>query len=234
MVEKKDSSKNSVYNKASQKKHEGNVEKKQTTNKKEEEIKEDKEEQPRWYHYLIVLAVLVVIFGTVAVVFEYVSQNSAPDLNETADVNETYIYKYSKNNVTYNIELNAPQSQLEKYDFIIEPSRYDILNTLNFTFSFDTYNGSDNGQVALSAIKLRRFLDKVYFYSFNVNESFANTSQITCQNSTENEKVVLFEPRENQSGVFMEENGCMVVKSTKPNLMPFVIDQFMVDILEDE
>lgn len=204
--------------------------------KKENQVKKKEdseiEEQPSWFHYVIIVGVLAIILFGIYLVFEINDRNSTPDINQTANESDVYIYKYTQGNITYNIELNAPLADLEKYNFTIEPTKYDVLNTVNFKFSFDTYNGTDNGQVSLSAIKLRRFLDKIYFFNFDANKSFVKTDEITCENSTQSRRVVLFQPRSNESGVFIEDNGCFVVRSTQPNLMPFVIDDFMVTILE--
>lgn len=198
---------------------------------KSKPISEEKE-SPSWYHYAIILGVLVALVIVGTLISEWFYQSSEVDLNKTVNVNETFIYEYKKGNVTYNVHLGTSQTELEKYNFSIEPNRYDVLNTLNFRFSFDEYNGSDNGQVSMAAIKLRRFLSTVYNFKFDINSSFHSTQNITCDNSTSSNKVVTFNPRASESGVFLDSNGCVSINSTQPNLLPFVVDSFMIEIME--
>lgn len=202
-------------------------------NLSESKVNSDEKESPSWYHYAIILGVLVLLVLVGTFVSEWYYQNSEVDLNKTVDMNETYVYKFKKGNVTYNVQLGTSQTELEKFNFSIQPNKYDVLNTLNFRFSFDEYNGSDNGQVSMAAIKLRRFLSTVYNFKFDANSSFQSTENITCANSTLNNKVVTFNPRSSESGVFLNSNGCLNINSTSPNLLPFVIDSFMVEIMED-
>lgn len=195
------------------------------------DFKKDEGESPSWYHYLIILGILVFLVIVAILISEWYHQNSEVDLNKSVDLNDTYIYEFKKGNVTYNIHLGASTTDLEKYNFSIEPTKYDVLNTLNFRFSFDTYNGTDNGQVSIGAIKLRRFLSTVYNFNFAANSSFYSTDELTCGNSTLNEKIVTFNPRASNSGVFLDSNGCMMINSTSPNLLPFVVDSFMVKVM---
>lgn len=204
------------------------------SNKKKVSKEEEKsQEQPSILHYLIVLGILVGGLFVFAFVFEFFADSTGPQLDRNATPEESYRYEFVRSNATYNIELSAPIEDINRYNFTIEPTRLEVLNTQSFTFSFDTYEGSDNGQVSMSAIKLRRFLDRVYFFNFDSNESFTTTDTFTCDNSTPQHRVVEFKPRADVSGVFSEDNGCFVVKSTQPNLMPFVIDDLLVSIMEE-
>lgn len=216
--------------KSEQKKKESNLKSASVASK--EKLNQSDSDGPSWFHYLIILGILVLLVLLAIFISEWHYQSSEVDLNKTVDLNNTYIYKFKQGNVTYNVHLGASTTDLDKYNFSIEPTKYDVLNTLNFRFSFDTYNGSDNGQVSMSAIKLRRFLSSVYNFKFDANSSFHSTDNITCENSTSTKKIVTFNPRSSNSGVFLDSNGCMMINSTQPNLLPFVVDSLMVKIME--
>ena len=216
-----------------------NNEKKEETKNLDKDTKsQDKKEhienndEPSWYHYLIVFGVVALIFFGLWVAFEVYSSTQEPDRDVEADPNSTYIYEHKVDGVTYNIHLSAPVRELERYDFIVEPDVYDVLNTITFRYGFDEYNQSDNGHVSVASIKLTRFLSTVYNYNFDSEESFKTTDELNCTHSTPQHRVIEYKPRANKSGVFIGENDCIVFKAEQPNLLPFITDYFIIHILE--
>ncbi|MEC8338988.1 MAG: hypothetical protein VXZ40_00055 [Nanoarchaeota archaeon] len=193
------------------------------------------EESPSWYHYVIIL---LVVFGVIwGISFLINMFDSTQELDVVDVINEqtqTYSYTHVVGNVTYSIELVDTLANLEKLDYPIEPNFMDILNTASFKFVFNEYNGSDNGQVTLSATKLRRYLSTVHFVRFD-SDDFQTIDNLSCVNSTSVQRVVLFEVNSSlETGVFEEENGCLRVVANRAIEMPYLMDLFIISILKDK
>jgi hypothetical protein len=207
----------------------------QSKDKVEVDLVSSDDESPSWYHYL---TILLIIFGGIwllsFIVNTYTSYSDV-EIIDAVNSTETYSYKKTIGNITYNIQLSMPLIELEKFNFIVEPDKLDILNTLSYTFSFNTYNGTDNGQVTLSATKLRRYLSLVHFAKFDEGD-FAQSDVISCMNSTVNRRVVLFEidPSIEVSSVLEDTNGCIRFVVNDAFEMPHLTDYFIVSLLNDE
>lgn len=200
---------------------------------KVEAKKEKENESPSWYHYVIVLGVFFLIGFVVYIGFEIYDKYSNPDIKDVFEDNSKLIYEYQREGVTYNLELDNSVETLERLNFSIQTQKIDILNTIDIIFSFDTYNGTDNGYVTRSSVKLKRFLDVVYFFQFDQGD-FTTLDNLTCINSTKNNRIVTFTINSTRSGVFEDENGCLSFESTTPQELPAVVDTFMIHIVEDK
>lgn len=203
---------------------------KEVKKSKKDKQKEEEDSQPSWYHYAIIFIVLGGIFGVMYFGFEYYSSISE-DKNKSKLLIDLYDYPYVVGNTTYNIKFHYPIDELERANYVIEPDKYDILNTLNITRVFKEYNGTDNGKVIISASKLYSFINKVYHVDFTDSARFNVTS---CDNSTMNSKVMVFDIYANRTGVFFnEENGCIEVMSQIPEDLVLVSDKFIYEMIKN-
>ncbi len=189
--------------------------------------KQQKDDEPSWYHYLIIIVVMFAAFYLVAFLFNQYQDYKNPDLNQ----NNVYVYKHKVGDVTYNIELSMTKEELEALPYIIEPTELEILNTINYTFGFYDY-GNSSGKVSVASIKLRRFLSTVYHFEFN-EDSYRKINESNCSTSNTKSRVIVFEET-NETGVFNEENGCIVVKfEDKFQVLPLV-DKFIMQVITDD
>ena len=193
--------------------------------------KEIESGEPNWYHYVIVILVFLAVFGLIYVGFElYDKLNSDP--TSFTNVSEKYKYPYTVGNVTYNIYFNTRPENLLELNFTLEPSKLDILNTRELIFSFDEYNGSDNGKISVASSKLLSFFQRVYVFTFDPDVNFKLYNESNCSTSTMKNKVVLFEPYSNVNGVFFNEsNGCIEIKSTNIDEMMVVVDSLIFKLI---
>ena len=190
---------------------------------------EQKDDEPSFKHYLIVIGVILGIFGILYFGFEIYDNYKEPDV--VVDQLQTYKYPYKVGSVTYNLFFYYTTEELDEFDYDLEPSKVDVLNTVNFTFSFDEYNGSDNGKVSISSIKFMKFLRDVYRFNFDVNDSFVSTQDINCANSTIKNKVVTFNPYANETKVkFNRINGCIEFEADDPQKIIGLSDKFIYEI----
>ena len=212
-----------------------------TKSKKTEKVEEIKQtsqseddEEPSWYHYVIVLAVL--LGGLFLILFISDKFSSSDDLVPVENSSEyvsKYVYEHEIGKTKYNIQISLPTEDILALDYRNEISHFELLNTISYTFAFDTYNGTDNGFVTVSASKLRRFLSAVYFADFK-NTSFQTLPNYSCANSTTSNRVIELRVNQNESGIFEDENGCIILSSTEAKTLPWVADYFMVTVLKDE
>ena len=199
---------------------------------KEEDLKlkgkkRDYDAEPSWYHYIIVLVVFFSAFAIIYYSFEYfdVKENNDKFLFKTFD------YPYVVGNMTYNIKFNYPIEILTESDFVIEPSKLDMLNTINFTRVYFLYNGTDNGQVATTAIKVRNFLK--YVYNVNFAELSYYYNETNCSNSDLMSKVMIFDINSTRNGVFYDNtNGCVTFETTSGKDIVLLGDKFIYEMIK--
>ncbi len=192
------------------------------------------DDEPGFREYAIVLGVMFALFFLVYFSFEIYDKYSNPaEIDVLDDSNNKYYYNYRVGNVTYNVEIAVPISELRKYEFIIEPTKLDILNTISFKFNTRLYSGED-GYVSVGAIKLNNVLSRIFFFDFE-EEDFYTTNTTSCTNATSSHKIITFDINESvSSGVYYENNNCIRVISTTAKEMPILVDYFVISLLEDE
>ena len=212
--------------------------KKEKSTKKEKventDIKEETSEEPSWYHYLIVIGVIVGIFFVFYIGFEVYenlnSNNSNPNFSGNSTYSQTFKYPYKVGNITYNLNFYYTTDQLDSFNYTIEPNKLDILNSRNFTFVFKEYNGTDNGRVGLASTKLMRFLRIVYKFDFNP-ENFVNYGNYSCLNSTRSNKIIVFDPYKESTGVFFNRtSGCINIDGVDADQLVATTDKFMYEL----
>ncbi len=188
--------------------------------------KDPKDDEPEWYHYVIVLAAFVGFFAIIYFAVDYYDNRNNPEpVNQTL----TYLYTYTQGNVTYNIQFHSPVEEISNLNYMIEPTKYDMLNTVTFRVSFMEYNGSDNGEVSVGATKLIAFLKRVYFVNFPV-ERFVLYNETNCSASSLSNKVIIFNPYTQENEVLMDSNGCIEVNSAGAENFISVVDKFLYEL----
>jgi hypothetical protein len=202
---------------------------KKATEKVKPEIpkKIDKEEEPSWYHYIIVIALFALIIYTGVLIFDYFDEGNKP---QDGVKTEDYYYKYKVGNITYNIEFTEPVTNISNLRYWSPITKEDLWNTADIKFSFNEYNGTDNGYVSISSIKLRRFLDNVFYFSFEEGD-FVKYNETNCSHSTFANRVFTFNPYSEREGVFVDENGCVIFEAKSAKEFPRVVDKFIYDII---
>ena len=201
--------------------------------KKEEVVKKEpvEDDEPSWYHYLTIILVIIGLFVGAYFIFEYVDSRSDADVGTG---NKQYLYEHKVGKITYNIYFTVPISELEKLSYPVEVTERDLFNTASVRLSFQEYNGTDNGYVSVSAIKLRRFLDTVYHFSFE-QENFAQFNETNCTNSTNLNRIVTFDPYQNTTGVFVEEDsGCITFATQEADEMRVLVDYFIYETIRED
>jgi hypothetical protein len=191
------------------------------------------DEEPSWYHYMVILGIIFFVFVVAyfgAEIFRgYFYEENQINVSNSSN---TYPYSFKAGDITYNIFFNSPIEILDELNYTIEINEFDILNTQSFMLSYGVYNGSDNGLVSVSSIKLVRFLKARYFFKFP-EDAFNNLADLNCSNSEENHKVMTFDPYADETGVFYNENYCIEFKSEGPELMMSVIDKLIWEIVKE-
>ena len=202
--------------------------------KKIEKVKSEEEDiTPNWYHYVIVLLVFFGGFYLIYLGFEYFSDDEPSVIIHT----KTYKYPYIVGGITYNIYFHSPVDEIEKYNVPIEVDNYDIIGVSDLKFSFKVYNGTDNGEVTRASTKLFSFFKQVYGIEFDPEEDFVKYLNYTCDNSTFENRVLVFDPYTERTGVFEnQENGCILLDATVPTDMIRVTDRWIFELigLDDE
>jgi hypothetical protein len=204
--------------------------------KGEPKVVEDKvevDEEPSWYHYVIVLLVFFAIVYGVFFLYHFFTVQSYEDVKNSEEYVAKYYYKHKIGNVTYNIQITLPEEDILNLKYHNDISHFDLLNSYKYTFLFENYTGGDNGFVTISSIKLRRFLSTIYFANFN-NESFKEVPEISCKNSTFSKRVITFRVNQNVSGIFEDENGCIIFSSRSAKELPLVVDYALLSVLKEE
>lgn len=207
---------------------------------KKEEIEEDFEkekkvenDEPSWYHYIIVLGIFVGIF-----LFAYFGYNFYHSIQDNTEVDtgfnsaRTYLYEHKVRNITYNLRFHYPVEEFDKVEYTYELSKLDLLNTREFIFSLDEYNGTDNGMVTVGTTFFISFLKTVYRFTFE-EENFKKFENFTCENSTKSEKVVTYDPYSNETGIFYnKDNGCIQIKATNSEEAIFLTEKFVYEVVK--
>jgi len=188
----------------------------------------DKEEEPSWYHYLIVLLIFALIIGSIYFPFGFLDKP-----NEPTGTAKKFPYEYKVKNITYNIEFNNPIDQIESSNIYIQPNKLDVLNTIEFIFSLDKYNGTDNGYVAISATKIANLFKVVYKFSYDANKNFKQFNSFNCQNATTKNKVITFNPYSNENAVYFTNNSCIEVNAKSAKDMLLVSDAFIYSMIKN-
>lgn len=197
----------------------------------EVEVKGVSLDEPSWYHYVIVLFVLFVIFGVFYCGYYFFGPDESSVVNLTNSSNVQYKYPYVVGNVTYNLYFASSPDEVASSDYIIEPSKIDILNTISYRMVFFEYNGTDNGQVSLGSTKLVSFLRLVFHYRFTL-DSFYMINETNCSDSSIRDKVIVFNPYTNRSGVFFDRNnGCLEFDTQDPRDMVHLVDKFILNMV---
>lgn len=199
--------------------------------KKEEVLTEKKkiDDEPSWYHYVIILGGLFLLIVGIYFLFEIFTPNQEPTFDNLED-KPTFMYEHKVGDITYNIEFSTSFEKIKELNYSVPINENDLFNTQRFYFSFMQYNGTDNGQVTFSAIKLRRFLSSVYFFNFQPDQ-FVSYDNITCDNSTRTSRVVVFDIYSNQTGIRGDENGCLYFESESPYELLELVDTFMYHMI---
>lgn len=204
---------------------------------KEKKVKSEGDDEPKLYHYLIVLFVIVGLFFAVYFGFNLYSDNFGDNdvVLNNSDNKVLNKYQYKKGNVTYNFYFHNEVSDIRDSEMVIEPTKYNILNTREFLFTYMEYNGSDNGKVTVSSGLLMSFFKKVYGFTFNPDENIKLINSTDCSNSTASHKVIIFNPYSDKEGVyFNQSNGCINVLSKSPERIIFVGEKFLYEILNED
>lgn len=191
-------------------------------------------DEPSWYHYLFVIVVFLSFFFMIYVGFEVYEDFTTPEVPElnTTLPTTTYKYPYVVGNITYNLFFFYPIDELNEFDHPVEPTKFDLLNSRNITFAYDEYVGTDNGKIAASSTKLRRFFELVYVMDFGP-ENFARINESNCTTSTSNNKVITFDPYTNETGVFYDRTtGCVEFKGQNGDEIVKLIDKLMYELTE--
>jgi len=222
----------------------------------EEIIDEDKklnvDDEPSWYHYVIVLLVFILVFF--GVYYLFIANPDSIALNETSSGNVTILdengtainvslneldvfsnsYSFEstlEDGSNINLGLNFPISELNSFEIPLELSKFDLLNSDSISFSYMTYEDPiDNFIVTKSSIKFMRFLMHVYDVKF-LKDSFSNTKIMNCSTSSVENKVFIFNPYLETSGIFYNEtSGCIIVGSDSANGILKVLDKYMYNL----
>jgi len=204
------------------------------SSKKETEKSND---EPSWYHYLVVLGVvLIVIVGVPMALYNLTDFGDERDI-DGGDENEidrdTFIYEYERGGATYNIEFDSRIEEFTELDAEIEIDRYDILNTINVKFGIDTYEDQDERYVATVSTKLMTFLSKVYYFNFEEGD-IQPYNNLNCTHSTPEERVFVFDPYSDRTGVFEKENGCVSLEAQNPQDFRKLGDLFIYSLTDAE
>lgn len=201
-----------------------------------EKVKPEKvlleDDEPSWYHYAIILLVFFGIIAGIYYGYEYYDMKKHEDLSKYEPSSESFIYPYVSNNITFNIEFQNDFNFIKKQNIPIEVKKEDIWSSVNVTFAFYTYNGTDNRYVTTTSVKFMKLLKYVYGMNFNESESFKMINESNCSTSTLNSKVIVFNPYTTRNGVFYnKENGCIEVFSRTPKEMVLVGDTLLYDLI---
>jgi hypothetical protein len=232
--DKKENKKN--LNKNSDKKPIENKDKRKEDNKiheKEEETKNINDDEPEWYHYIIALILLSVIVVGFFYGLSYFDSTKVVK-NQSYYVDNPYSINYSLLNYSFRVEYNSPFENITHPKFPIEIIPNDIWKSNKITFQFMHYNGTDNKYVMKVSVKLMQLFRHLYGIPFDVNSSFVELNSTYCVNSTPENKVILFNPYSNKTGVFYNKtDGCILIESKKPLNFVLVGDSLIYRLLNE-
>jgi len=197
-----------------------------STNLDSTKLDEVVDDSPSWYHYVIIIAGMVLFFYGIA--FMYNTFGPSDDISQFKS--KLYNYEYELNNKTFNVKFNFPLDILEKTEFIVEPSKFEVLNTNSYQRSFYTYTGEDNGQVTKTAGLVRNFIKYVYDVDFAVNSTLVK--DFSCKNSTLDNKVMIFDINSSREGVFYDgSNGCLSFETKSAENFLLLGNKFVYDMI---
>ncbi len=207
---------------------------KQIEDKKTKDLDESKkniDDEPSWYHYVIVLIFFVLLFYGIYILLGLDSTKGVKMNNNISNTLETYDYTYEEDGKKYNFKFNSPVNELREYDVPIELNKYDLLNSDNIIFVFLDYNTSDNKYISISSVKLMRLIK--YYFKFDFSkEDFKMISNYSCMNSTLDNKVIIFDPYKNSTGVYYNQsNGCININSNNASNLVKLTDKLMLDLI---
>ncbi len=192
----------------------------------------DEDDNPSWYHYVIVILAFLGIFGLAYLGFYLYESNFVEQPAQNVSNNLLYKYSYKVGTTTYNIYFHNDPNTIDDLDFIVEPTKLDVLNSKNFRFSFPKYIGDDNGQVAKGSTMLLSFFQTVYRYEFE-QDDFVSYNTTNCSASTFDDKVIVFNAYSDEVGVFYNEsNGCIEFKTNNPKQVVDLVDKFIYNIIK--
>lgn len=194
-----------------------------------------KDDTPSLYHYLIVILVFFGLFYGIYFMVNLTSMNSEILItpNSTEIQFEPYIYKHIVENNTYNLQFHTPIEDLENNNLLIEINKYDLLNSERIIFSFYNYNGTDNKFVSTSSVKLMKLFRYLFNFDFDAND-FKLYNESNCSTSTLNEKVILFNPYSDISGIYYDSSsGCIEINAKTPTAIVSVTDIFIYTLVNE-
>jgi hypothetical protein len=196
-------------------------------------IKDDESSvEPEWYHYLIIIGILFLL-GYLIYYFTLPKEEIIiKDQNYFVD--HPYKKTYEISGKKFNIEYNSPFENISNPNFQINLNKENIWETEKFIFAFYEYNGTDNKYVMKSSVKLMQLFRYVYGLNFDKDSSFIKINSSICENSTIKEKIVVFDPYSNKTGVFYNEtNGCISLESQKPIDIVLVGDSLIYSLMDE-
>ena len=207
----------------------------------EKEYKEDKskgkhkdiDEEPNWYHYIIVLLILVGILGGLYAFFEIYDRVTDNGKKDNPNINiDIYKYEFEENGRSGTFEFYNPIDDINEFDYPIEITKFDFLNSEDIYLSFLEYNGSDNGEVVRTSGRFPGLLKSVYRFNFDVNEHLVLHNETNCSHASVEKKVVVFNPYSDKNGVFYNGNGCIEFLTDDPVKMRDLGDKFFLSLFE--
>ncbi|MFW6026284.1 MAG: hypothetical protein ACOC16_00480 [Nanoarchaeota archaeon] len=194
---------------------------------KDNQVEDIIEQEPSWYHYILVILVFLCVFGILYLGYYLFIEDDTNNLE-----NQSMLHKvpYKVGNITYNLYFESSIKNLEDMDYIIEPTRINLLNTLSFKMSFLEYNNTDNGQVSKGSTKLTSFLKYVHLQKFT-QDSFVKYNVTNCSDSTIRNKIIVFNPYSDKNGVFYDQkSGCIEFLTNDPKKMIDLTDKFIYEM----
>lgn len=189
-------------------------------------------DEPSWYHYLIVLVVIgLIVFGIVGL-----SNLNKSGKNEITQVDNStgekvifHKYKYEYNGKTINIAFRNTEEVLYDFQLNSEVDLKDILNSQHLNMMFYEYNGTDNGYVGIGSGFLTSFLTVVHNMHFDKIET-VDKENFTCNNSTPENKYLLFDPYSDREGIFYDlETGCVKFETYDAKRMILLTEKLVYD-----
>lgn len=209
----------------------------------ESEVKEDKKKnkksledapEPTLFHYVVVLLVMGLIFGGIYWGFEFYENMTDDGSIDNPNIKiKLYKYPFFVNGDEYSIQLYNPIDKLEKIDFPIEVTKEDLLSSSEFYFVFDESN-EFGGEVVRVSGRLFPFLRSVYRFNLDTQKNIVSSKDFSCDNSTLEDKVILFKPSAEKTGVFYDSsNGCIEFSTTNATQMGALGDKFFYTIINE-
>jgi len=213
-------------------KHE--VEKEVAADKKSKKQNLEDAPEPTLFHYVVVLLVFGLVFGLIYGGFE-LYENLTDDgaiHNPNLKV-KLYKYPFVDNGIDYSIQFYNPVDDIEKMDFPIEVSKYDLLSSEEFYLIFDEF-GESGGEVVRVSARLFPFLKSVYRFDLDTQKHIVSGKNISCTDSTLASKLIIFNPNATRTGVFYDDQtGCIEFLTDEPTKMGALGDKFFYTIINE-